>query len=379
MKEINKRKHIGRLLAAALMAVSISCQDGAIQMEHGDTLKGTFQDDFLIGTALSLGQINETDASTDSLIKQQFNAITAENIMKAEVIHPAWGQLDFDAADKFVEYGRKNDMHIVGHTLIWHSQLPPFVRQITNADSLNMFMQQHIAAVAGRYADKLDGWDVVNEALNEDGSLRQSIFYNLLGEQYLVDAFKLAQQAAPNVELYYNDYNNEQPAKREGCLALIKKLQEAGVRIDGVGIQGHWHVGRVPFEEIEKSIEAYAALGLKVMITELDLEVLPRNFEGADVNQHMDATDPALNPYVAGMPDSVSQQQASDYGNLFRLFLKHKDKISRVTLWGVNDGQSWLNYWPIDGRTNYPLLFDRSNQPKEAFYRVIGIKNNSLN
>ncbi|SFC55166.1 endo-1,4-beta-xylanase [Parapedobacter composti] len=363
-------------VACTGVALFVGCQGCDDPMEQHITLKQVFQDDFLVGTALSLGQINETDAPTDSLIKRQFNAITAENIMKAEIVHPEWDRFDFEAADKFVAYGRKNNMHIVGHTLIWHSQLPPFVSRISSADSLRQFMQHHIGTVAGRYADEVDGWDVVNEALNEDGSLRQSIFYNLLGEQYLVDAFKLAEEAAPSAELYYNDYNNEQPAKREGCIALIKKLQEAGARIDGVGIQGHWHAGRVPFDEIEKSIEAYAALGLKVMITELDLEVLPRDFQGADVNQRMAAGDRSLNPYADGLPDSVGHQLAADYENLFKLFLKHKDKISRVTFWGVNDGQSWLNYWPIAGRTNYPLLFDRNNQPKEAFRRVVAIKNN---
>ncbi|MFC3199399.1 endo-1,4-beta-xylanase [Parapedobacter deserti] len=365
------------LSVASGLLLFIGCGDGIHQRKPANTLSQVYRDDFLIGTALNVQQINEADASTDSLIRQQFNAITAENIMKVEVIHPEWDRFDFDAADRFVEYGRKSNMHMVGHTLIWHSQLPPFVKQITSADSLRQFMQHHISTVAGRYADKLDGWDVVNEALNEDGSLRQSIFYNLLGTQYLVDAFKLAERAAPNVELYYNDYNNEQPAKREGCIALIKQLQEAGARIDGVGIQGHWHAGRVPFDEIEESIEAYAALGVKVMITELDLEVLPRNFRGADVNRRMAVVDSTLNPYAWGLPDSVEQQLARDYEALFELFLKHNDKISRVTFWGVNDGQSWLNYWPIAGRTNYPLLFDRNNRPKEAFHKIIALKNNS--
>lgn len=359
------------------IALTIGCTNGVSQeVDNITTLKQAFDENFFIGTALNTRQINETDESTNALIKAQFNAITAENVMKAENLHPKWGEYDFDAADKFVDYGRKNDMHIVGHTLIWHSQLPRFVRQMSTADSLRLFMENHIGTVAGRYADVVDGWDVVNEALNEDGTLRQSIFYKLLGEDYLIDAFRLAQGAAPNVELYYNDYNNEQPAKRAGCIAIVKKLKEAGVRIDGVGIQGHWHVGRVPFKDIEESIEAYAALGLKVMITELDLEVLPRNFQGAEISQRMEVGDSILNPYVDGLPDSVSRQQAADYEQLFALFLKHKDKISRVTFWGVNDGNSWLNGWPVPRRTNYPLLFDRDNQPKEAYYRVIGLTSN---
>jgi endo-1,4-beta-xylanase len=154
---------------------------------------------------------------------------------------------------------------------------------------------------------------------------------------------------------------------------LIKKIQAAGVRIDGVGIQGHWHAGRIPLKDIEESILEYSALGLKVMFTELDIEVLPRNFSGADVGQRV-ASNPKLNPYVDGLPDSVQQQLAADYEGLFGLFLKYKDKISRITFWGVNDGNSWLNNWPVRGRTNYPLLFDRDFKPKPAFYKVIGLK-----
>ena len=239
-------------------------------------------------------------------------------------------------------------------------------------------LQQHITDVMGRYRNDVYCWDVVNEALNEDGTMRKSIFLDKLGPDFVTEAFRLAQQAAPTTELYYNDYNNEQPAKREGCIRLMQKIKDAGVRIDGVGIQGHWHLGKVPFKEIEASILAYSAMGLKVMFTELDIEVLPRNFSGADVGQRM-ASDPSLNPYVNGLPDSVQQQLAKDYEELFRLFLKHQDKISRVTFWGVNDGQSWLNGWPVRGRTNYPLLFDRNNQPKPAYYKVMQLKSRAAN
>src|SRR5690606_31731326 len=150
--------------------------------------------------------------------------------------------------------------------------------------------------------------------------------------------------------------------------------QDAGVRLDGVCIPGHWQMRKLQLDAIEQSILEYAALGLEVAVTELDLDVLPRNFQGADVDTRLTADNPELNPYVDGLPDSVVQQQAVDYERLFRLFLKHKDKISRVTFWGVNDRQSWLNYWPIAGRTNYPLVFDRANQPKEAFFKIIGTK-----
>jgi endo-1,4-beta-xylanase len=350
----------------------------AHQVNAQISLKEAFKDDFFIGTALNLGQINKTNPLTDSLISKQFNAITAENIMKAGLIHPVWGQFNFDAADKFVEYGKLNDMYIVGHTLIWHSQLPPFVNAITDADSLRQFMDLHIHTIGQRYASSIDIWDVVNEALNEDGSWRESVFYNLLGEDYILKAFREAAKAAPDAALYYNDYNIEQPQKRVGVIRLIKKLKEAGVRIDGVGIQGHWNINNLPLDAIEESILEYAKLGVKVAITELDLSVLPSpwDLQGADVNQQF-AGGVDMNPYPNQLPDSVNKILADSYEKLFRLFLKHNDKISRVTFWGVGDGQSWLNNWPIAGRTNYPLIFDRNNRPKEAFHRIIGIKNNS--
>lgn len=337
------------------------------------SLKQLYKKDFGIGTALNSDQIEEKDAKADQLIKQQFNMATPENVMKAEVIHPQWDTYNFDMADKMVAYCQKNNIKVNAHTLIWHSQMPAFARRIQSVDSFKTFFTNHIKTVASRYDGKVFSWDVVNEALNEDGTMRRSVFLNKLGDDFVTDAFRLAQQAAPNTQLYYNDYNNEQPAKRAGCIALIKKIQAAGVRIDGVGIQGHWHLGKIPLKEIEESIEAYGALGLKVMFTELDIEVLQRNFSGADVGQTMQ-NNPSLNPYVNGLPDSVQQQLANDYEALFQLFLKHKDKISRVTFWGVNDGQSWLNGWPIRGRTNYPLLFDRNFQPKAAFYKVAALK-----
>jgi endo-1,4-beta-xylanase len=339
------------------------------------SLKDVFKKDFLIGTALNTQQIEEKDPNAALLIPEQFNAATPENIMKAEIIHPQWDQYNFDLADKLVEYAKKENIKVNAHTLIWHSQLPAFMRRIRDADSVRQYMTNHINTVAGRYDGKVYSWDVVNEALNEDGSMRKSIFERLLGDDFVTDAFRLAQKAAPHAQLYYNDYNIEQPEKRAGAIALIKKIQAAGVRIDGVGIQGHWHLNKIPLKDIEESIREFSALGIKVMFTELDIEVLPRNVQGADVGQRMQSN-VQMNPYVNGLPDSVQQQLANDYADLFKLFLKYRENIDRVTFWGVNDGQSWLNGWPVPGRTNYPLLFDREFKPKPAFYKVIEAKKN---
>ncbi|MBO9593974.1 MAG: endo-1,4-beta-xylanase [Niabella sp.] len=337
------------------------------------SLKDTYKKDFLIGAAISWRQVEEKDPVARELVPRQFNTVTPENLMKEMELTSAWGTYDFSRADRFVDFAKANHLQVNGHTLVWHSQMPDFARRIQSADSFRTFFTDHIRKVAGHYSGKVQSWDVVNEALNEDGTLRSSPFLNKLGANYIVDAFKLTQEVAPNTALYYNDYNNEQPKKRAGCMALIKKIQQAGVRIDGVGIQGHWHVGKLPFKDIEESILQYAALGIKVAITELDIEVLPRNFTGADVSRRMNVG-AGSDPYANGLPETVQKQLADDYGQLFALLLRHKDKISRVTFWGVHDGQSWLNNWPIAGRTSYPLLFDRKGNPKSAFYSVIKAK-----
>jgi len=364
------------LYSFIFLALLSSCSPGKknnTSSAISPSLKDAYKNDFLIGAALNGQQIEEKEPNAAALVPKEFSAVTPENIMKAEIIHPEWNRYNFDLADKIAEYGKKYNIKVNGHTLIWHSQLPAFIRNMKDADSVKQYFTNHINTVASRYDGKIFSWDVVNEALNEDGTMRKSIFLDKLGNDFVTDAFRLAQKAAPHTELYYNDYNIEQPKKRAGAISLIKKIKDAGVRIDGVGIQGHWHVGNVPFKDIEESIQEYSALGIKVMFTELDIEVLPRNFQGADVNQRV-ASNPSLNPYVNGLPDSVQKQLTSDYENLFRLFLKYKDKIGRVTLWGVNDSQSWLNGWPVRGRTNYPLLFDREFKPKPAYYKVIELK-----
>lgn len=342
--------------------------------EKSKALKTAFKPYFLIGTALNKVQIEEREPNAAKLVPQQFNSITAENVMKCEVIHPEWDRYNFDLSDKLVAYGKKQGMFIVGHTLIWHSQLAPYVSQIKSSDSLRQFLVNHINTIAGRYAGKVDSWDVVNEALNEDGTLRNSIFLEKLGAEYLPMAFSLAAKAAPNTELYYNDYNIEQPQKRAGVISLIKKIRASGARVDGLGIQGHWSINGPPLQDIENSILEFSAMGLKISFSELDLTALPNpwDLKGADVNQNFEGST-YMNPYTQGLPDSMQLKLANGYEDLFKIFVKYKDKIDRVTFWGVNDGQSWLNNWPIKGRTNYPLLFDRNFKPKPAFQKVIAL------
>lgn len=364
-------KFIKPYLFAVTTLLVVSCTG----QKKNVSLKDAYKDDFYIGTALSAGQIEVKSAKEDSLIRKEFNAITAENIMKSMYIHPQKDKYDFALADKFVAYGEKNKMFVHGHTLIWHSQLAPWMEKIADSTEMKAFMADHINTIVSKYKGKIGSWDVVNEALNEDGTLRQSVFLKTLGEKYLIDAFKLAAKADPKAELYYNDYNIEEPAKRAGAIALIKKIKAAGGKVDGVGIQGHWRLNSPSLEEIEKSILEYSALGIKVAFTELDITVLPNpwDLKGADINQKFEGNE-KMNPYPKALPDSIQNKLAERYEGIFKLFLKHKDKISRVTFWGVHDGQSWLNDWPIKGRTNYPLPFDADLKHKKAYNSILRLK-----
>lgn len=341
------------------------------------TLKDAFKKDFLVGAAINQNQFYERDGRGVPIITGQFNSITPENVLKWESVHPQPGRYDFDGPDRYVAFGEKYHMFIIGHTLVWHSQTPPWVFQDdqgnpADRETLLGRMRDHIHTVVGRYKGRIKGWDVVNEALNEDGSLRQSPWMKIVGEDYLAKAFEFAHEADPKTQLYYNDYSLENEAKRNGAIALIRKLQAAGVSVFAVGLQGHDKMEWPTVEQQDATIRAFAKLGIKVNITELDVDVLPSASQnrGADIALSVELQ-AKLNPYARGLPDSVQQALAKRYADLFSVFIKHRDVIDRVTFWGVTDGDSWLNGWPVRGRTSYPLLFDRNGQPKPAFDAVI--------
>ena len=355
------------------VAILVLCQS-SVQEE---TLKDAFRDKFLIGVAVNRGQIHQKNEAENKLIREHFNSVTAENDMKWMHIHPKKDEYNFEHADKLVALAEANDMFVVGHTLVWHSQLAPWVFKSDDGgdiDSVEMIkrMKDHIYTIVGRYKGKIKGWDVVNEALEDDGSFRKSDFLKVGGPGFIEKAFQFASEADPNAELYYNDYNIEYAAKREGALRIIKNLQSKGIRIDGVGIQAHWGLDYPSLKEIETSIEAYADLGVQVMFTELDVSVLPSpwHMPTADISVKF-KNNPTMNPYPDGMPDSIQDQLAERYAAIFELFNKHSDKISRVTFWGLHDGLSWKNNFPIRGRTDYTLLFDRTLKPKKAYHAVI--------
>jgi len=351
------------------------------------SLKEAYRDAFLIGSSVNRWITSERAGETRELILRQFNTITVENALKAGPVNPRPGEYNFAPADEIVEFGLQNDMFIVGHTLVWHNQTPDwfFTDEQGNPNSPEEQierMRSHIEAVAGRYAGKVHAWDVVNEVIGDDGNYRQTSWVKAVGDgdELVKQAFRFASEYAPGTELYYNDFNAWRPAKRDGIVRLVKMLQEEGIRIDGIGIQGHWGLNYPRNEYIETAIEAYGSLGVKVMITELDVDVLPLTREGqiiGTVMAHEQFQLPEfkeyLDPYREGLPDDVQQQLTNRYAELFGIFYKHREVIDRVTFWGVHDGMSWKNGYPVPGRTNYPLLFDREGRPKPAYHAVINI------
>lgn len=338
------------------------------------TLKDAFRNDFLIGAAINQRQFYDEDRRGDPIIKAQFNSITPENILKWESVHPRPGEFDFAAPDRYVEFGEQNKMFVIGHTLIWHQQTPRWVFEDANGkpvsrEVLLQRMREHILTVVGRYRGRIRGWDVVNEALNEDGTLRQTPWLKIIGPDYIEKAFQFAHEADPSAQLHYNDYSLENEPKRNGAIALIKKLKAEGIPITAIGLQDHVKMDWPTPEQEDATITAFAKLGVKVMITELDVDVVPatQHNRTADIALNAQAT-AGGNNFTNGLPEAEQQELAKRYAELFRIFVKHRADIARVTFWGVTDGDSWLN---SRGRVNYPLLFDRAGQPKPAFDAVL--------
>lgn len=343
-----------------------------------ESLEKAYQDDFKIGVALNRFQVSGDVQEATPLIKQHFNSITPENLLKWERVHPEPDQYNFGPADAFVEFGELNDMFIIGHTLVWHSQVPDWVFETNDGkeigrEALLERMKTHIDSVVGRYRGRIGGWDVLNEAVTDQGDMRQTKWHQVIGEEYVEKAFQFAHDADPEAQLYYNDYNLWIPAKRQAVIEFVRNLQEKDIPIHGIGMQAHLKIDSPSVEMIEESILAFSELGLKVMITELDIDLLPRE-DQVNVEVSEDGEIPEiLNPYTESLPDSIQQKLAEQYADLFMLFNKHSDKIDRVTFWGLNDGQSWLNNFPIRGRTNYPLLFNREYESKPAFRAVMNV------
>lgn len=310
------------------------------------------------------------------LLTRQFGIITPENCLKPVAVQAAEGRFDFTRPDAFVAFAEAHGLAVVGHCLVWakDDRTPPwFLQDGTNAAGRDLVlerMNRHIDTVAGRYRGRIAMWDVVNEAL-DDGTnfLRLSGWSQVCGVDFIAQAFVRARAADPEALLIYNDYNNELPAKREKQIRLIRELRALGAPVQAVGLQGHYEIDRVPFEDLEATLVAMRELGVQVVVSELDIDVIPRSRWWADGGAHREEM-AKLDPYRDGCPPEILRRQAEQYAQLFRLFRKHRDVIARVSFWNLHDGQSWLNYFPWR-RVNHPLLFDRDGRPKPAFGAVL--------
>ncbi|MEO7599263.1 MAG: endo-1,4-beta-xylanase [Opitutus sp.] len=440
-------------LGAVAQTASAPVEPYAPKAPESVTLKEAFKDDFLIGVALNPRQFGNTDPRTTELITREFNCATAENDMKWELLEPKPNEFHFDAADKFIDFCRSHDLVIIGHNLCWHAQLPAWVskpdagQETLTKEVLLARLKHHIFTVAAHFKGKVRGWDVVNEAINDgNGEYRKSVFYRVIGQEYLALAFKWAHEADPNAELYYNDYNlDADDAKRSRAIELVKYLRAQDAQIDGIGLQGHYNLATPTAAKIDETIQMFADLGLKVMLTELDVEAIrdrrvsgavdantgpaparPRSFPtidelktklsltDAEVAQITPLLDQATKGIQAAMADSefsrireirtatldsigrlltdaqrapfteltrvppweragppaaplTAEQQrdlARRYGEIFDVFMKHRQVITRVTFWGLRDSESWR-------RRGHPLLFDDNFQRKPAYDAVI--------
>ena len=346
---------------------------------HVAPLKDAFRRSFLLGTILSQSALRGRAPLEEGLATTHFSAITPENSLKPEPVQPVEGRFEFAEGDRLVDLCRRCRATPIGHTLVWHGQTARWM--FTGPDGKPagrelalQRMRTHIGTVVGHYRNKVKQWDVVNEAINDGpGVLRPSPWLRAVGEDFIAEAFRAAHAADPRATLIYNDYNIELAYKRPKALELLKGLLAQKVPVHAVGIQCHWRMDNPNFAEVEESIKAYAALGLKVMITELDIGVLPTKYQGADLGFREQMTPEqrtVMNPYTESLPDAVAQAHAERYRLAFEMLLRSRKSIGRVTLWGTHDGASWLNDFPVRGRTDYPLLFDRTGQPKPAFFAV---------
>lgn len=342
-----------------------------------DSLARAFEEHFRVGVALSSSTFDGTDAAAEALVSEHFSRISPENVLKWSSVHPSPDRYAFEPVDRFVAFGERHGMEMHGHVLVWHQQVPDWVFSDDrgaelSAPALWERLEEHIGALAERYGSSFAYWDVVNEAFLDNGELRDSPWRRILGDDYLAEVFALADRLLPEAKLIYNDYSMFLPPKHEAVIRMVRDLRSRGVRIDAVGMQGHYNLMRPRIDEVETVLAAFEAADIEVLVTELDLDVLPseRQIQGADLDDRQDAS-ALLNPYTRCLPPDVDAAIAEHWGKLFEVFVAHSHNISSITFWGVSDRHTWLNDWPINGRTNYPLLFDRNLHPKRSFEAVI--------
>lgn len=320
-----------------------------------ETLKEKYEKYFKVGVAFGTWDIGP---KTD-LITTQFNSITCANEMKPGSLLREPGKYRFEPADQIVALARENNMAIHGHTFVWHNQTPPFFFENATPESLLETLHNHVVEVKEHFGS-FATFDAVNEAIEDksDAYLRDTPWKRVLGDGYIPKVFRTIKEVMPETDLYYNDYNDSFPEKREKIVRLVKSMLDEGAPIDGIGLQSHYNIFVPSLDNVKRSIEAYAALGLKLRISELDVSLYNHDI-GEELKKGTTEYTEAL------------KKQADFYGELFKIYREYAKHIDAVTFWGVADNDSWLNGFPVRGRRNYPLLFDDDKQPKEAFYKVM--------
>jgi endo-1,4-beta-xylanase len=336
------------------------------QTESSKGLKDYYKDYFTIGVAVSPNALKTDEAA---LIISQFNSITAENAMKMGPIHPTEKEYNWAGADAIVEFVQKYNLKMRGHTLCWHSQTPKWLfvdgeGKNVSKEVLLARLKEHITTVVSRYKGKIFAWDVVNEAISDSKEevYRNSLWYQICGEEYIAKAFQYAHEADPDALLFYNDYNEINAVKREKIIKMITDLKKAGVPIHGVGLQGHWAVSEPTREQLESTLNDFSKLGLVMHVTELDISVYPKEHN---------AREKKAEDYNTEFSAEREKQQVDQYKMVFELFRKYKTSIASVTFWNISDRGSWLDNFPVRGRKDYPLLFDKDLKPKKAFGEVV--------
>ncbi|WP_078544939.1 endo-1,4-beta-xylanase [Litchfieldia alkalitelluris] len=322
------------------------------------SLYEAFQNNFSIGAAVN----PKTLVSGSDLLVNHFNSLTSENHMKFENLQPQEGVFTFEEADQLFAFAEANGKMVRGHTLVWHNQTPDWVFQDGDKPATRELalkrMKDHITAVMGRYKGKIYAWDVVNEAVTDSGEvlLRDSKWLQAVGEDYIAKAFEFAHEVDPDALLFYNDYNESDPGKSEKIYTLVKSLLDQGVPIHGIGLQAHWNIHDPSLENIRAAMERYASLGLQLHITEMDVSVFKFDDKRTDL----------LEP-----TEEMVELQEQRYQQFFDIFNEYKESISNVTFWGVADDYTWLDYFPVASRKNWPFLFDKNHQPKSSFWNII--------
>jgi endo-1,4-beta-xylanase len=357
------------VIASMILMLTVQCNSSrkaanTDQVQKG--LKDYYKKYFPIGVAVSPRALKSDEAG---LILREFASMTPENAMKMGPIHPRENEYNWRDADSIAAFAQRNNLKLRGHTLCWHTQAPSWFFTNAKGDTVTkevllQRLKEHITTVANRYKGTIYAWDVVNEVISDKDEefYRPSMFYKICGEDFIAKAFEYAHEADPNALLFYNDYNEISAVKRGKIITMVKKLKAAGVPIHGVGLQGHWAVNEPSEAQLDSTLKEFSQLGLALQITELDISVYPKEH-----NARERRPEDAFTEFSA----EKEQLQMEKYKMCFKLFRKYKKHITGVTFWNISDKGSWLDNFPVRGRKDYPLLFDKELKPKKAYWEVV--------